>query len=367
MIAPIDVTNIRIETDRLILRPWRESDLQDFYEYAKVDGVGQMAGWLPHENIEKSKQILDLFMEEKKTLAIELKEDGKVIGSIGIESRDEDLGIPEKLQGRELGYVLSKDYWGRGYMPEAVRAVMDYCFNVLNYDYLTCGYFKWNTQSRRVNEKCGFHFLKEIIHHTRFGTQEPTNLNIKFRPRTTELNWLEKQLDGVVLETDRLILRNFQDRDAEDCFDFLSDQESCYLDGGYEPFTQIDGRYWHLMESMKGKKYRFMLWHKADQRVIGIVNLLYREDRAVKAAEIGYVVSPNYYRRGYATEAVKKAIAYLFENTEVELIIGQAVAHNARSLAMLEKLGFTYEGTIHKGFHTPDRGVCDLKSYYLDK
>lgn len=367
MIAHIDVTNIRIETPRLILRAWRESDLRDFYEYASVDGVGQMAGWLPHESIEKSKIILDMFIEEKKTLALELKENGKVIGSVGIESRDEDLGIPEKMQGRELGYVLSKDYWGRGYMPEAVRAVMDYCFHVLNYDYLTCGHYEWNTQSRRVIEKCGFHFLKDIIHHTRLGTQEQTKLYIKFRPRTSELNWLEKQLDGVVLETERLILRNFQDRDADDCFDFLSDRESCYLDGGYEPFTQKDGRYWHLMESFKGKKYRFMLWHKADQRVIGIVNLLYREDRAVKAAEIGYVVSPAYYRQGYATEAVKKAISYLFENTEVELITASAVPHNTASLAMLEKLGFTYEGTIHKGFYIPDRGVCDLKSYYLDK
>lgn len=41
MIAPVDVTNVRIETERMILRPWRESDLADFYEYASVDGVGQ--------------------------------------------------------------------------------------------------------------------------------------------------------------------------------------------------------------------------------------------------------------------------------------------------------------------------------------
>ena len=45
MNAPIDAANIRIETERLILRSWRESDLQDFYEYASVPGVGEMAGW----------------------------------------------------------------------------------------------------------------------------------------------------------------------------------------------------------------------------------------------------------------------------------------------------------------------------------
>ena len=45
MNAPIDAADIHIETERLILRPWRESDLQDFYEYASVPGVGEMAGW----------------------------------------------------------------------------------------------------------------------------------------------------------------------------------------------------------------------------------------------------------------------------------------------------------------------------------
>ena len=87
MNAPVDVTNIRIETPRLILRPWRQSDLDDFYEYASVDGVGQMAGWMPHESVQKSQMSLDLFIREKKTFALEFKENGKVIGSLGLETR----------------------------------------------------------------------------------------------------------------------------------------------------------------------------------------------------------------------------------------------------------------------------------------
>ena len=176
MIAPIDVTNIRIETERLILRPWQESDLNDFYEYARVDGVGQMAGWLPHENMEKSRLILDMFIREKKTLALEMKENGKVIGSLGLEPRDVDCVGDESL-GREIGYVLSKDYWGRGLMPEAVKAVIDYCFGALSYDYLLCGHFLWNDQSRRVVEKCGFQYLT-----TRYGTEEQTKLYLLRNP-----------------------------------------------------------------------------------------------------------------------------------------------------------------------------------------
>ena len=182
MIAPVDVTDIRIETDRLILRAWRESDLADFYEYASVDGVGQRCGWLPHQSMEESRSILKIFMEEKKTFVLELKESGKVIGSIGLELRDADLGIPDELLGREIGYVLNKDYWGRGLMPEAVKAVIDYCFAKLDFDWLTCGHFLWNDQSRRVVEKCGFQYIKDVVHLTRFGTEEPTKLYVLYNP-----------------------------------------------------------------------------------------------------------------------------------------------------------------------------------------
>lgn len=180
MNAPVDVTNIRIETPRLILRPWQESDLEDLFEYAKVDGVGQMAGWLPHETIETSRMILDSFIAGKKTLALELKENGHVIGSLGIEKAPTEPEIPEHFLGRELGYVLSKEYWGRELMPEAVKAVMDYCFSVLHYDYLACAHFVRNDRSRRVIEKAGFRFFKEIKHETRYGTVEDTKLYILY-------------------------------------------------------------------------------------------------------------------------------------------------------------------------------------------
>ena len=182
MIAPVDVTDIRIETERLILRAWRETDVEDFYEYAKVDGVGQMAGWLPHKDIKESATVLGFFIRDKKTFALELKENGKVIGSLGLEERDGEPEVPEDSMGREIGYAIGKDYWGRGLVPEAVKSVIDYCFKELEFDWLTCGHFVWNHQSRRVVEKCGFHYVKDVIHHTRFGTEEQTKLYILNNP-----------------------------------------------------------------------------------------------------------------------------------------------------------------------------------------
>ena len=180
MVASIDVTTIRIETQRLILRPWAESDLEDLYAYASVKGVGEMAGWRHHKSIEESSAILKSFIRHKKTFALELKETGHVIGSLGLEEQDPDPE-PEK-QGREIGYVLSQEYWGRGLMPEAVSAVMDYCFRILGYDYLTCGHFLRNSRSRRVVEKSGFRYFGQSRFETRYETVEDSMNYILYNP-----------------------------------------------------------------------------------------------------------------------------------------------------------------------------------------
>lgn len=183
MNAEVDVSQIVLKTDRLILRSWQESDLDDFYEYASVAGVGEMAGWPHHKNKDESHEILKRFIEEKKTFTIVYQ--NKAIGSIGLEkSREHDLDESfENLKGREIGYVLNKDYWGQGIMPEAVKRVIQYCFNDLHMDFLCCGYFKENNQSKRVNEKMGFQYYKDVIHHTRYGVDKETILNVLYNKK----------------------------------------------------------------------------------------------------------------------------------------------------------------------------------------
>ena len=146
MNATVDITGVILETERLILRPWKQEDLQDFYAYASVDGVGQMAGWAPHESLEVSQMILNSFINGKKTFALVEKKSGKVIGSLGLEDSERN-NLDESFDsksGREIGYVLSKDYWGRGLMPEAVKRVIQYAFEDLKWDFLLCGHFMEN-------------------------------------------------------------------------------------------------------------------------------------------------------------------------------------------------------------------------------
>lgn len=184
MNADFKINKKTIETKRLILRPFRPTDLDDFYRYASVEGVGEMAGWKHHESMDETRKILNLFIDNDNVFAICLKENDRVIGSLGVEK----YGLEEKLTefdgyyGRELGYVLSKDFWGRGLVPEAVTAVIEYLFHELSYDFLLCGYYNFNERSRRVQEKCGFKPYRSLVMSMQLGTSEQATLNLLLHP-----------------------------------------------------------------------------------------------------------------------------------------------------------------------------------------
>lgn len=163
-----DISNTVLTTDRLILRAWQEGDLNDFFEYASVEGVGEMAGWRHHGSIEESRKILNSFIAEKSSFAIVDKESNRVIGSLGLHkswaNNDERY---KHLKVKEIGYVLSKAFWGKGIMPEAVKAVIEFCKNEYGIEAFTCGHFSKNQQSRRVIEKCGFTFVEQNVFYAR--------------------------------------------------------------------------------------------------------------------------------------------------------------------------------------------------------
>lgn len=144
----------------MILRNFEQKDLNDLNEYARVDGVGQMCGWTPHKSIDDSKKVLDIFINDKLTFAIELN--NKVIGSICLHQSWANEKFP-KLNIKELGYVLNKEYWGKGIMNKAVNKMLDYSFNTLNLVAVTVCHFNTNNQSKRVIEKAGFTFSQEDL------------------------------------------------------------------------------------------------------------------------------------------------------------------------------------------------------------
>lgn len=149
-----------LETERLILRPWQETDAESLYEYAKDPLVGPIAGWPPHTSVENSLKVIQNVLSAPDTYAVILKETGKPVGSIGL-MIGENSNLNISNDEGEIGYWIGVPYWGQGLIPEAVRELLRYGFEDLCLTKIWCGYFEGNEKSLRVQEKCGF-----IYHHT---------------------------------------------------------------------------------------------------------------------------------------------------------------------------------------------------------
>ena len=145
----------RIETERLILRRFEADDAEAMYRnWASDPEVTKYLTWETHKSVEDSRAILsdwsahygegDFFQ-----WAIELKELGEPIGSIGVVSLD------EQISAAEMGYCMCRAYWGRGIMPEALKAVMDFLFDEVGAERISAKHDLENPRSGRVMEKAG--------------------------------------------------------------------------------------------------------------------------------------------------------------------------------------------------------------------
>jgi len=148
----------RLETPRLILRPFDLNDLPAFYAYARKPNIGPSAGWKPHESLDESLQILKKLMTEDCVWAITRKNDGKLLGSIGLHP-DRHRKNPAALS---LGYVLDDVYWGQGLTVEAARRVIRYAFEELGLALVSVTHYPDNVRSKRVIEKCHFEYEATI-------------------------------------------------------------------------------------------------------------------------------------------------------------------------------------------------------------
>lgn len=173
-------------------------------------------------------------------------------------------------------------------------------------------------------------------------------------------------LPKLTLETPRLILRKFELKDQDDCFKFLSDKKRCLDDGGYLPFTEKNEEYNQLMNKFLNDNGRLMIYSKEHQKVIGTINLMDVQDRPIECKEIGYVISPNYRREGYAYEAVSNLVKLLLDDLKLDMLIAGCFEDNIASKKMLEKLNFAFEGRKHKALWDAIEGPKDLLYFYKE-
>ena len=143
-----------LETERLILRPFRESDAPAVYDYAKDPRVGEAAGWPPHQCVEDSRKVIRTVFSAPEVYAVTERGKDVAIGSVGFTGRRRGSYARED----ELGYALHPAFWGRGFMPEAAAAVLTHGFRELGLEAVWCTHYEGNHASQRVIEKLGFTF-----------------------------------------------------------------------------------------------------------------------------------------------------------------------------------------------------------------
>lgn len=156
-----------LKTERLILRPWLESDAECLYEYAKDPLVGPIAGWPPHQNVDESLRIIKTVFSAPETYAITLKETGLPIGCIALKMGDA-TDMTDRDDECELGYWIGVPYWGQGLMTESAKELIRHAFDDCEMVKIWCGYYEGNNRSKRVQEKCGF-----VFHRTTYNVDVP--------------------------------------------------------------------------------------------------------------------------------------------------------------------------------------------------
>ena len=144
-----------METERILIRHWQESDAEALFKYASDPDVGPRAGWPAHKSVEESLEIIRTFFHNDTTWAIVLKENGEAIGCIGYYTH-ETSNIPIGENDCEVGYWVGKPYWNRGICTEALKLMLDYCIHEKHFKNIWADHFTGNPASGRVMEKCGF-------------------------------------------------------------------------------------------------------------------------------------------------------------------------------------------------------------------
>ena len=154
-----------IQTQRLILRRYRSSDLHDLHEYLSDPEVVKFEPYLPM-TMEQAQENLAWRISTDEMIAIELKDTGKMIGNVYLGKRDFDT--------MEIGYVMNRAYWGKGYAAESCNALIDQAFaNGIHRIYAECD--PKNTASWRLLERLGFRREAHLRQNVYFWKDENGN------------------------------------------------------------------------------------------------------------------------------------------------------------------------------------------------
>lgn len=173
---------MRIETERLILRPWTDADRASYCAFCADPEVRRYyPSVLTTEETEAmiDRMIAGLARDGFGFLVVERKSDGAMLGDVGLSP------VPMPLRGNpkiEIGWLLGRRYWGNGYAPEAASACLSYAWDVLDADEVVAFTSIPNGPSQRVMEKIGMvRDLQGDFEHPKIAEGHPLRPHILYR------------------------------------------------------------------------------------------------------------------------------------------------------------------------------------------
>ena len=138
----------------------------------------------------------------------------------------------------------------------------------------------------------------------------------------------------------------------------------CVRDGLPFPYTVSDAESYisAMISADRDKTYAWAI--TIDDIAVGSIGVFRQDNVHRLTAEIGYYVAEEHWGKGVMTKAVKQACCYIFDNTDIIRIFATPYAHNIASHRVLEKVGFTYEGTLRK-YAIKNGQPIDMKMYAI--
>lgn len=169
-----------------------------------------------------------------------------------------------------------------------------------------------------------------------------------------------------MINTERLILRPMRISDAEDMFDYARRQEvTTFLLWSPHPTKSYTEDYLRYLQGRYalGEFYDWAVIEKSSGKMIGTCGFT-RIDFPHDAAEIGYVLNPDFHGLGYATEAANRVLRFGFEVLNLHRIEAKFMRGNDASLHVMEKLGMQFEGYRRDGMFVKGSyrtiGICAI-------
>lgn len=313
------------DTERLYLRPTQEEDAAfilellnspKFIKYVgdrNVHSVGSARKYI------QEKMLPQLEKLGYANYTVITKKDHKKIGTCGLYNR-------EGIEGIDIGFAFLPNYENQGYGFEAASKIMNAGFNDFGITQINAYTTKDNMGSQRLLEKLGF---------TQTGT-----INLPNDPEEL-LKYQIQRGTQIVAETDRLILREFDVKDAEAFYNLNNNPEVLKFTGD-DPFASISEAEQFIKNYDQYQLNGYGRWaviEKVSGKFIGFSGLKLNEQGDV---DLGFRFFQEQWGKGYATESAIACMKIGFEQYKVDAIIGRADQNNIASVKVLEKLGMSF-------------------------